>query len=442
MQVGDEVVVDVLALAVGQGSVGMVVAGDATDVGMRGFVRNGVPGDRLKVRIEKVAKRHFEATLIDIIQPAVIRIAPECRYAKNCGGCDLQYVNMASQANLKYDLVCSAMQVQGFDTAMVRPLVTGKFKNYRRRVILHLAENGMIGFYKRQSHEVVAIRECLQLHPLLGEVLARLFEWQVTGFVLDIALETDGKDVSVVVRSSQDLLECELIQIQDFLIKLGCGVRIEEKGKVSWSNGNQFLKLEFAVDIPPLEIKAGAFTQINWDMNGTLVRAVVNLIASYQPQTVWDLYSGAGNFSFPLANAGISVVAVEASSHLVQAGQHYLNYVNSQHNLSLAVDFNCSSVERWLKVATGLSNKRQVMLKSAKDRLAPDVVLADPPRDGLKDCVKLLPDGSKLILVSCHLPSFVRDAVRLRDRGRKLIDVCIYDMFPLTNYVEVVSVWH
>jgi 23S rRNA (uracil1939-C5)-methyltransferase len=442
MEEGDEVAVDVTALAVGSGSVAVVADSTSPEFGMRGFIRNGVPGDHVTVRILKVAKRYFEGEIVSVLTEGEHHQQPKCRYAAKCGGCDLQYVREDSQALLKFELVRSSMAVRQLDTSKLYPLVTGALTHYRRRVILHLNDSGDIGFYRRQSREVVPIRECLQLHPLLGSILAEMFEWRVSGCAADILLETDGKKVSVVIRTAEPLLAQQRGLLEGLCVNLSAVSRIEEKREVVWSHGDQDLELEFAVDISPLYLEAGAFTQVNWEMNSRMVQDVVALIAIPGVRNVWDLFSGAGNFSFPLAARGIEVTAVELSSHLVQAGRNY------SHSHGLGVHFHSASVERWLKDWHGNSQKKgrapELPLRKAQDlhpRKLPDVILADPPRDGLKNCIDLLPGAPRLILISCHLPSFIRDAEMLQKAGRTLKAVYPYDMFPLTNYVELVSVW-
>jgi 23S rRNA (uracil1939-C5)-methyltransferase len=446
MEAGDEVVVDITALAVGSGSVAVVADSSSPEFGMRGFIRNGVPGDRATVRILKVAKRYFEGEIVSILTEGEHRQQPKCRYAAKCGGCDLQYVREDSQALLKFELVRSSMAVRQLDTSKLHPLVTGAHTQYRRRVILHLNDSGDIGFYRRQSREVVPIRECLQLHPLLGNVLAEMFEWRLSGCAAHILLETDGKKVSVVIRTTEPLLAQQRALLEGLCVHLSAVSRIEENGEVLWTHGDQELELQFPADIAPLYLEAGAFTQVNWEMNSRMVTDVVGLITTPEVRTIWDLFSGAGNFSFPLASRGLEVTAVELSSQLVQAGRRYA------HSHGFGVHFHEASVERWLKDWHGRPQKKrgkrgeapELPSRKAADgdsRKLPDVILADPPRDGLKNCIDLLPRGPRLILISCHLPSFIRDAEMLQRAGRTLKGVYPYDMFPLTNYVELVSVW-
>jgi tRNA/tmRNA/rRNA uracil-C5-methylase (TrmA/RlmC/RlmD family) len=53
------------------------------------FVREGVPGDRVLVRVARVRKSYVEAQILDVLEPSASRVKPRCRYAGVCGGCRL-----------------------------------------------------------------------------------------------------------------------------------------------------------------------------------------------------------------------------------------------------------------------------------------------------------------------------------------------------------------
>jgi 23S rRNA (uracil1939-C5)-methyltransferase len=68
----------------------------------------------------------------------------------------------------------------------------------------------------------------------------------------------------------------------------------------------------------------------------------------------------------------------------------------------------------------------------------PDVVITDPPRDGMhKDVVKqLLRIGpEKIVYVSCNSATQARDLALMKE-SYKLVKVQPVDMFPQTHHVE------
>ena len=138
---------------------------------------------------------------------------------------------------------------------------------------------------------------------------------------------------------------------------------------------------------------------------------------------VCDLYAGAGNFSFPMARVGARITAVECDKRLAGFGAENARRLQ----FTKEVEFVTSSVEKFLK-------------KVRKEK-PPELIVADPPRSGLGPVASMLPDAQRLILISCHQPSFVRDLVTLRNSGWRLHTILPFDMFAQTSYLEILSVF-
>src|SRR5947207_15938650 len=69
------------------------------------FVALSAPGDRLRVRIERVKGNVAFASIAEILEPSLLRIEPPCPYFGRCGGCDLQQLNYAAQVDAKVEIV-------------------------------------------------------------------------------------------------------------------------------------------------------------------------------------------------------------------------------------------------------------------------------------------------------------------------------------------------
>ena len=73
-----------------------------------------------------------------------------------------------------------------------------------------------------------------------------------------------------------------------------------------------------------------------------------------------------------------------------------------------------------------------------------DVVIADPPRSGLRSQgVEVIrkTEAPHVLLVSCDAGALGRDAALMTSSGYELDRVDVLDMFPQTSHVEVVSGW-
>ena len=129
-----------------------------------------------------------------------------------------------------------------------------------------------------------------------------------------------------------------------------------------------------------------------------------------------DLYAGVGLFSGTVGDWFDKVTAIESSASAVG---------DAEHNLGSHVTIVRSNVENWVP------------------ELA-DVVIADPPRAGLKkDGVDIVArtEAPHVLLVSCDAGALGRDAGLLHAAGYRLDQVDVLDMFPQTSHVEVVSGW-
>ena len=65
------------------------------------FVKNGIPGQKLKVLIIKKSKNYFEAKILEIISESKYYQDPVCEHFKYCGGCSFQNLDYQIQTQQK-----------------------------------------------------------------------------------------------------------------------------------------------------------------------------------------------------------------------------------------------------------------------------------------------------------------------------------------------------
>ncbi len=81
-------------------------------------------------------------------------------------------------------------------------------------------------------------------------------------------------------------------------------------------------------------------------------------------------------------------------------------------------------------------------LEALIKRHKPNLLLLDPPRDGLKSLAQLKAKKSELntiLYISCDLATFTRDAAQLQANGYGLSCVQPLDLFPQTPHVEILA---
>src|SRR2546429_172381 len=65
------------------------------------LVALAAPGDRVRVRVERVQGRVAFASIVEIISPSPVRVEPACPYFGRCGGCDFQHLNYQAKFDPK-----------------------------------------------------------------------------------------------------------------------------------------------------------------------------------------------------------------------------------------------------------------------------------------------------------------------------------------------------
>jgi len=172
----------------------------------------------------------------------------------------------------------------------------------------------------------------------------------------------------------------------------------------------------------PLYLRPDAFAQAHAEANVGLVTAAVYELAARDSDSVLELYSGNGNFTFPLAAGSASVLGVESSPVGVEMAQR-------------------SAREG------GVGNVRFIQgdARKACDGLVAegrkfDVCLADPPRAGAPGLAKWMTalGVRRVVYVACDPASLARDAAGLVEAGYKPLALQVVDMFPQTHHVEAV----
>jgi 23S rRNA (uracil1939-C5)-methyltransferase len=168
-----------------------------------------------------------------------------------------------------------------------------------------------------------------------------------------------------------------------------------------------------------------AFAQANAQVNRVLVHQAVELLDLHGQETVLELYSGNGNFTFRLAERAALVVAVESSAASVQLAQEGIR----RRKLTGVRLMQGDST----KVTEGLMREGQRF-----DRL-----LLDPPRTGAPGvgrwAGKLL--ATRVVYVACDPAALARDASELVSAGFKPVALQLFDLFPQTHHIEAMMVF-
>jgi 23S rRNA (uracil1939-C5)-methyltransferase len=125
------------------------------------FVPYTVEGERVSAEIVREKKQFAEAELVEVEESSPHRVTPECPYFSHCGGCAYQHVDYEHQLAIKWRQVRNVLQRIGkLENIPLRPIIPSpKPYGYRNRVTVH-AQDGVTGFFRRDSHRLIDIEQC------------------------------------------------------------------------------------------------------------------------------------------------------------------------------------------------------------------------------------------------------------------------------------------
>ncbi|MDR1713930.1 MAG: 23S rRNA (uracil(1939)-C(5))-methyltransferase RlmD [Coriobacteriales bacterium] len=404
------------------------------------FVPGTVPGDRVQARIVRTDKRYDTAELLGVLEPAAVRRRPPCVHAASCGGCGWQVIERDAQLLYKRRFVVDALQhIGGFSDAeqLVAPQIChGREWGYRNKIELaadYSADTLRLSMHASGDNAPTPVNKCLLL-PSALENAPRILA-STLGFALKktdsplrrvgIRVSRHTGDVEVAIWTHPSACNRNFVaKVMDDALKTSSLVRVlvadaPAKRKI---RGVEVLsgKGFWAERLGDFDyrISAPSFFQVNSGLAGELIADVLRML---QPQGkhVFDLYSGAGTFTLPLAAAGAQVQAVEMEGSSIR---------DLRRNLEI----------NGLKARVHGGDMAHMLpqLGSA------DAAIIDPPRSGLSKIAMqalLAAKIAQIIYVSCNPATLARDLAALRSVGYELREVLSYDLFPQTYHVETVA---
>jgi tRNA/tmRNA/rRNA uracil-C5-methylase (TrmA/RlmC/RlmD family) len=381
------------------------------------FVRHSLPGEQVLARITAETSSYRRADAVEVLRPSPDRVVPPCPHAGpgRCGGCDLQHVELGAQRRLKEARITELLaHLAGIDRRVeVEPVAGGAAGlGWRTRVRLAVDRSGHVGFHRHRSHRLERLEECPVAHPAVMETGAFGARWPGAS-ELEVVTGTAPGEALVAVtprgRATLDLPD----------VDAGLVVRSAERRQPG--------AVHTTVCGRTYRVSAGVFWQAHVGAAEALVRAVLAAAGDRAgpDKVVVDLYAGAGLFSVPLAAAvgsSGSVLAVERDARACADARH-----NGAGLPSLQVARAEVTPEL---VASGIGR--------------PAVVVLDPAREGAGTAVMRAlaghgPTLRRVLYVSCDAASFSRDARALLDEGWVLPSLRAFDLFPMTEHVELVG---
>ena len=149
------------------------------------------------------------------------------------------------------------------------------------------------------------------------------------------------------------------------------------------------------------------------------------------PKDLLELYCGSGTFSLPMRKLFNKIFATENNRQSIKCLKKSIDEQNIKNIFHARL-----SAEEVSELFAGRVFKRMNGTNISDFNFSH--VLVDPPRAGLdEDVIKLISKFKNIIYISCNYETYERDVKNLK--GFTINDVEIFDQFPNTKHLEIVS---
>mgnify|MGYP000055950307 CR=1 FL=1 len=427
------------------------------------FLPNAVPGDVVDVQTFKKRKAYYEGKATVFHKLSDKRTAPACEHFGTCGGCKWQ--NMAYEHQLFYkqkEVTNNLTRLGHIELPEVTPIIGSANQYfYRNKMEFSFSDSRWLTIEEVQSDEDLGDRNALGFHipGMWDKILdvkkchlqadpSNAIRNAVKQFAIENELEffntrnqtgllrtmmirtsTTGDIMVMIQFFKEDKTKRELLL--DFLAKTFSQITSLQyviNGKANDTiydqevicyKGNDHIFEE--MEGLRFKINAKSFYQTNSAQAYELYKITRDFAGLTGNELVYDLYTGTGTIAQFVAKKASKVVGVEAVPDAITAAKE-----NAQLNSINNVEFFVGDMKHVFN-AEFINAHGQ-----------PDVIITDPPRDGMhKDVVQQILNiaPSKVVYVSCNSATQARD-LALMDSMYKVTKTQAVDMFPQTFHVE------
>ncbi|CAC9976616.1 MULTISPECIES: 23S rRNA (uracil(1939)-C(5))-methyltransferase RlmD [Flavobacterium] len=427
------------------------------------FIPNVVPGDVVDVQTFKKRKAYYEGKAVKFHELSEHRIDPICDHFGVCGGCKWQNMKYSQQLYYKQNEVKNHLQRIGkvelpeFETILgsdkqffYRNKMEFSFSNSRWLTEKEigstedLGNRNALGFHiPKMWDKILDIEKChLQEDPsnaIRNEIRAFANEHNLAFFnprehsgllrTLMIRTASTGEIMVLIQFFEDDKANRELVldHLYEKFPQI-TSLQYVVNAKPNDTIYDQDIKLYKGRDyiLEEMEglkfsINAKSFYQTNSDQAYELYKITRDYAGLTGEETVYDLYTGTGTIAQFVSKKAKKVIGVESVPEAILDAK-----ANAERN-------NITNCEFFVGDMKVVFNEAFIAQHGK-----PDVIITDPPRDGMHAAVidqilKIAP--KKVVYVSCNSATQARD-LALMDEKYKVTRVRPVDMFPQTHHVE------
>jgi 23S rRNA (uracil1939-C5)-methyltransferase len=427
------------------------------------FIGNAIPGDVVDVQTTKKRTSYYEGDAIKFHTLSERRTEPKCIHFGICGGCKWQNMSYDNQLFFKEKEVENNLKRIGkVELPEISPILgSAKQYYYRNKMEFSFSDSRWLTLEEINSGKEIENRNALGFHiPGMWDKILDLKECHlqaepsnsirlaVREFAIQNNLEffntrnQEGFLRTLMIRTTSTGELMVLIQffkenkqnrelLLDFLsekfpeitsllyvINSKANDTLYDQEVICYKGRDHIFE---EMEGLKFKINAKSFYQTNSEQAFELYKITRDFACLTGNELVYDLYTGTGTIAQFVAKQAKKVVGIESVPEAIEAAKQ-----NAQLNGIDNVDFFVGDMKKVFTEAFIQQNG------------IPDIIITDPPRDGMhKDVVQQILNVApeKVVYVSCNSATQARD-LALMDEMYKVIKTQAVDMFPQTHHVE------
>lgn len=427
------------------------------------FTQYVVPGDIVDIQVTRKKNSYMEGRVTQIHSYSSKRSEPFCSHYGVCGGCKWQILPYEEQIRHKQRQVFNNLTRIGKvelpeispilgseDTIFYRNKLEFTFSNKKWLTYEQVSSGATfenmnaLGFHiPGMFDKVLNIEKCYLQNELCNEVRDAIKAYAYEkglpffdlrnheGFLRTMVFRTSsiGEVMLILVfyHENREMREDLLNHLRNkfpqitsllYVINGKCNDTItDQEVHLFWGKDHIFEEME------GLRFKIGpkSFYQTNSKQAYELYKIARDYAQLTGNELVYDLYTGTGTIACFVAGKAKKVIGIEYVPEAIEDAK-----INAKNN----------QIENTLFYAGDMKNI--LTQEFVQEHGRPDVIITDPPRDGMHpDVIEtiLSAEPKRIVYVSCNPATQARD-LNLLDVKYKVTAVQPVDMFPHTHHVE------
>ena len=427
------------------------------------FIPNVVPGDVVDIQTLKKRKAYYEGKAVRFHEFSEHRIEPVCEHFGVCGGCKWQNMKYSQQLFYKQNEVKNHLQRIGkIELPEFEPIL-GSEKQffYRNKMEFGFSNSRWLTQDEIESQDELGNRNALGFHiPKMWDKILDINKCHLQedpsnairneirefanlnnltffnprsheGLLRTLMLRTASTgEIMVLIqffeddKQNRELLLDHLYEKFPQITSLQYVINSKANDTLYDTNIKLYKGRDYILEEMEglkFSINAKSFYQTNSDQAYELYKITRDFAGLTGNEIVYDLYTGTGTIAQFVSKKAKKVIGVESVPEAIEDAK-----ANAKRNEITNCEFFVGDMKVVFNEAFIANHGK------------PDVIITDPPRDGMhKDVIEqiLKIEPQKVVYVSCNSATQARD-LALMDEKYKVTRVRPVDMFPQTHHVE------